>query len=77
MDTQTFISPDLIKYIKQYRTDEELISLEQSMIADAMCGLEITISGMYADKRTEGLLKRAMSVISSYHYLLSLIRKEK
>lgn len=77
MDTQTFITPDLIKYIKQYRTDDELVNTEQSMIADAMCGLEITIFGASVDKRTEELLKRAMSVISSYHWMLEMIRKDR
>lgn len=77
MDAQTFITPDLIKYIKQYRADDKLVSAEQSMIADAMCGLEITILGMHVDKRTEELLKRAMSVISSYHWMLEMMQKDK
>lgn len=76
MNLPTFITPDLIEYIKKYRTDEELVCVEQSMIADAMCGLEITIFGMHVDSRTEELLKRAMSVVSSYHWILEMIRKE-
>lgn len=76
MDSQTYIDPDLIDYIKTYRTDEELVHEEQSMIADAMCGLEITIFGMHVDERTANLLKRAMSVVSSYHWILELMQKE-
>lgn len=77
MDAQTFIAPDLMNYIKQHRTDVETVLAEQSMIAEAMCGIEIAISGMHVDKRTEGLLKVAASVVSSYHWLLEMIRKEK
>lgn len=76
MDAQTYITPDFINYIKKYRTDDELFMCEQSMIADAMCGLEITILGMHVDSRTEELLKRAISVVSSYHWMLEMIRKE-
>lgn len=76
MNTQPYLNPNLIDYIKKYRTDEELVSAEQSMIADAMCGLEITIFGMHVDERTSDLLRRAMSVISSYHWMLEMMRKE-
>ena len=77
MDAQTFITPDLIDYIKKYRSDEEMVLSEQNMIADAMCGIEITVSGMHVDERTIGLLKTAMSVISTYHWVLELMRREK
>ena len=77
MEANTYISSDLTNYIKRYRTDEEMILSEQSMIAEAMCGIKIAISGMHVDKRTEGLLKVAASVVSSYHWLLEMIRKEK
>jgi hypothetical protein len=77
MEANTYISSDLTNYIKRYRTDEEMILSEQSMIAEAMCGIEIAISGMHVDKRTESLLKVAASVVSSYHWLLEMIRKEK
>ena len=73
MNTQQHISPALMEYINKYRTDSELVSSEKSMIADAMCGIEIAISGMNVDNRTETLLHRAASVISSYHWLLDLI----
>ena len=76
MDARTYITPDLIEYINKYRTDEDLVFSEQSMIADAMCGLEIAIDGMCVDNRTEELLKRAMSVVSSYHWILEMIKKE-
>lgn len=74
---QIFISKNLSDFIDKYRTDQELVANEMSTIADAMCGLDITISGIHVDKRTECLLKRAMDAISSYHWLLSLIEKEK
>lgn len=73
----TFITPDMIDYIKRYRTDTELVLAEQSMIADAMCGIENAIYGMMVDKRTENLLKRAMTVVASYHWMLEMIEKEK
>ena len=77
MNTQTYISPDLAEYIKKCRTDNELIASENSTIADAMCGLEITISGMHVDERTSGLLRSAMSIISTYHWVLEMMQKEK
>lgn len=77
MDTHTYISPDLAEYIKKCRTDYELIASENSTIADAMCGLEITISGLHVDERTSVLLRRAMSVISTYHWVLEMMQKEK
>ena len=77
MNTQTYISPDLAEYIKKCRTDFELIAAEHSTIADAMCGLEITISGLHVDERTSGLLRSAMSIISTYHWVLEMIQKEK
>lgn len=75
MDTQTYISPDLAEYINKCRTDNELIAAEHSTIADAMCGLEITISGFHVDDRTSELLRRAMSVISTYHWVLEMMQK--
>lgn len=78
METNTtFISRNLSDFINKYRTDEELVFNEKSTIADAMCGLDITISGMHVDSRTEALLKRAMDAISSYHWILSLISERK
>lgn len=72
-----FISENLSDFINKYRTDEELVANEMGTIADAMCGLDITISGMHVDKRTEALLKRAMDAISTYHWVLSLISERK
>jgi hypothetical protein len=77
MNTQTYISPDLADYINKCRTDNELIASENSTIADAMCGLEITITGLHVDDRTSELLRRAMSVISTYHWVLEMMQKEK
>lgn len=77
MDAQTYISPDLADFITKYRTDPEMVSCEQSMIADSMCGIENTISGMHVDERTEQLLRRAATTISTYHWILELIRKGK
>ena len=76
-DNGIFISEGLAEYINNYRKDQELVLCEQSMIADAMCGLEITIHGMHVDSRTERLLRNAMSVISTYHYLLDKIAENK
>ena len=77
MDAQTYISPDLADYIKKCRTDNELIASENSTISDAMCGLEITITGLHVDDRTCELLRRAMSVISTYHWVLEMMQKGK
>ena len=74
---QIFISKELSEYINNFRKDERCVLNEMRTIADAMCGLEITLSGMFVDENTEDLLKQAMSAISSYHWLLSLIEKEK
>lgn len=68
-----FISKNLSDFIGKYRTDEELVAVEMRTIADAMCGLDLTVSGMFVDKRTESLLKSAMDAITSYHWILSLI----
>ena len=68
-----FISKNLSDFISNYRKDQELVFNEMNTIADAMCGLDITISGLHVDKRTECLLKRAMDAISSYHWLLGMI----
>lgn len=76
MNTQTYISPDLADFINKYRTDEGLVMCEQSMIADSMCGIENAIFGMQVDERTEKLLKRAATTISSYHWLLEMIEKK-
>lgn len=72
-----FISKNLSEFIRKYREDQELVSNEMRTIADAMCGLDITISGLHVDKRTESLLKRAMDAISSYHWILGLIDERK
>jgi hypothetical protein len=77
MQAEIFISKGLAEFISNYRNDHESVLCEQSMIADAMCGLEITIHGMHVDNRTEKLLRNAMSVISSYHYLLDKITETK
>jgi hypothetical protein len=77
MQADIFISKGLAEFISNYRKDQETVLCEQSMIADAMCGLEITIHGMHVDNRTEKLLRNAMSVISSYHYLLDKITETK
>jgi len=68
-----FISKNLSDFIIKYREDQELVSNKMSTIADAMCGLDITISGLHVDKRTESLLKSAMDAISSYHWILGMI----
>lgn len=72
-----FISKNLSDFINKYRADEELVLNEKSTIADAMCGLDITISGLHVDNRTESLLKSAMDAVSSYHWLLGLISERK
>lgn len=77
MTNPTYVSSALIEYINKYRSDAELVNAEQSMIADAMCGLEIAIFGMHVDERTSNLLRRAMSVVSSYHWMLEMMQKEK
>ena len=76
MEMQIQLHPDLERFIHQYRTDEECMFSEKSSIADAMCGISNAIEGMQVDERTERLLKRAMSVVTSYHWFLELIENK-
>ena len=76
MEAQITLHPDLANFIKLYQTDESRMYHEKDLIADAMCGIENTIAGMHVDDRTERLLKSAMSVVTSYHWLLELMERK-
>lgn len=74
MDAQYIkVCPALATNINMIRSDSEFVSLEKSEIADAIYGI-MTAKENTQDKRTLERLESAMNIVTSYLFIIDLIK---
>lgn len=75
-EKQLYLSDLLVHNINLLRNDEKYLLGELAQIANGLCGIELAKNEI-GNGRVIELLKEAKDILTTYHFLISILSEEK